>query len=360
MDYIKVEAYIHQYLIHFKPYKNGDWCYEDGIILSGAWCMFQVTQESTYADFVECYLNHHIGQNGSLQGYEQMQYNIDNINSGKVLFDLYERTACNNYLEAMHRLFKQLENHPRTVCGSFWHKHQYPYQIWLDGLYMAQPFYGRYILDIKKENDFSDILRQFQNVREYLFDETSGLYCHAYDETKSMNWADATTGKSPNIWSRSVGWYAMALVDVLEIVEADQNIKEILIGYLKELIDGMMPYQSKDGMWFQVVDQANYEGNYEETSGTLMMAYAILKGTRLSYLEVDYKQVGLSAFDGTLNKYLVEDKNGLHLNGICEVAGLDGKKRDGSIAYYLSEPVTADEAKGVAPLLMAFSEILQI
>lgn len=360
MNYIKVEAYIHQYLKHFKPYKNGDWCYEDGIILSGAWCMYQMTCNSLYADFIERYLSRTIAQDGALEGYEQTQYNIDNINSGKVLFDFYERTGYKHYLGAITLLFAQLENQPRTESGNFWHKKQYPYQIWLDGLYMAQPFYARYLKDIKQENDFSDILKQFQNVKQYLYHSVSGLYCHAYDETKSMLWADPTSGKSPNIWSRSVGWYAMALVDVLEILEADETIKETLKGYLTELIEGMIPYQSKAGMWYQIVDQPAYEGNYEETSGTLMMTYALLKGTRLSYLKAEYQKIGLSAFNGTINKYLTDHEGEQHLGGICEVAGLDGEKRDGSISYYLSEPVISDEAKGVAPLMMAFSEVKRL
>lgn len=372
MDREKIETYIQNYLDNFTPYKKGAWCYEDGIILSGVWYLYQVTAKQSYFDFIDSYLEKAVHENGGLTGYVRENYNIDNINAGKVLFDMYSQTGKLKFRKAAKLLFSQLKEHPRTKQGNFWHKKRYPNQVWLDGLYMAQPFYARYIKefdcsdfpdspDSSHSSDsryYRDILNQFKNVRAFLFDEEKKLYCHGYDETRSMMWAHKKTGKSPNIWSRSVGWFAMALVDVLEIAGFEKMLKNLLADYLNELCEGMLTHRSPEGMWFQVVDRPEYEGNYPETSGTLMMAYTFLKAVRLGYLDKKFQKPGEQAFEGTINTYFSEKKGTVHLGGICEVAGLDNKGRDGSISYYLGEKVALDEAKGVAPFLMAYSEMI--
>ncbi|TCT13835.1 unsaturated rhamnogalacturonyl hydrolase [Natranaerovirga pectinivora] len=354
-----VIKYTHQYLNDFKPYKGGKWCYEDGIILSGSEYLYEATKDNAYNEFILNYLDKGIDEDGKLAQYKQEDYNIDNINAGKVLFDAYAQTNKEKFKKAMDTLFAQLETHPRTQSGSFWHKKRYPNQIWLDGLYMGQPYYARYIKEFTDSDNYEDILNQFRNVKKYLWDSERELYIHAYDETYSMQWADKETGKAPNVWSRAVGWVAMALVDVMEICN-NQEITKELSALLVEQIDGMLSYQTEEGMWYQVVDKLDLEGNYLETSGTLMIAYAILKGVRLGYLDQKYLEFGLKAYEGTINKYFYEEDGKFHLGGICEVAGLDNEKRDGSVEYYLSERVVVDEAKGVAPFFMTIAEVIKL
>ncbi|TCK87983.1 unsaturated rhamnogalacturonyl hydrolase [Natranaerovirga hydrolytica] len=352
-----VKQYSKQFIEDFTPYKKGKWCYEDGIILSACEYLYKVTKEESYNDFILNYLDKAIDDNGNLAQYKKEDYNIDNINAGKVLFDAYDQTQKDKFKKAMELLYSQLETHPRTNSGSFWHKKRYPFQIWLDGLYMGQPYYARYIKEYTDSNNYDDILKQFKNVKEYLWDEERELYIHAYDENKVMQWADKETGKAPNVWSRAVGWVAMALVDVMEICDTPE-VTDALKPMLKEQIDGMIRYQDDSGMWYQVVDQPEVEGNYLETSGTVMFAYAILKGVRLGLLDEKYLAIGKKAFNGTVKQYFYEEDNKYHLGGTCEVAGLDNEKRDGSVAYYLSEKIVVDEAKGVAPFLMALSEMI--
>lgn len=354
-----VNKYAKQYLSEFKPYKGGKWCYEDGIILSGCEYLYEVTKDDVFNNFILNYLNKSMDDDGNLNEYNKEDYNIDNINAGKVLFDAYEQTKEEKFKKAMDLLYSQLTTHPRTESGNFWHKKRYPNQIWLDGLYMGQPYYVRYIKEYLNSNDFSDSVKQFKNVKEYLWDVDRALYVHAYDETKSMQWASKEDGKAPNVWSRAVGWFAMALVDVMEICK-DELVTKELQPLLIELVDGMLRYQDSNGMWYQVVDHQKTEGNYHESSGTLMMSYAIMKGVRLGYLGEKYLESGVNAHNGTVEKYLYEDKGKLVFDGTCEVAGLDNADRDGSVAYYLSEKVAKDEAKGVAPLFMSQSEMLRL
>ena len=237
----------------------------------------------------------------------------------------------------------------------------YKNQVWLDGLYMAQPFYLMYALQFDK-NLIKDILKQFQNVYEIMFDKEKGLYYHGYDSSKSIFWADKNTGLSKNFWLRSIGWYCVSLIDVYELLETSEDkeiIKEIFVNSIK----GILKYEDEDKhMFYQVVDKKSVEGNYLESSGTAMIAYAILKGARLKILDDNDKKRGLIIFESLCNTYLSEKDGKLNLGGICLSAGLGPENklhRDGSLKYYLSEPIVENDAKGVGPLIMAYIEVLQ-
>ena len=346
-----LRTYINQTITSFSSYKNGRWCYEDGILMNALLQLYKAKNNKDYLDFVINYYEDMITDNGMIKNYNLEEYNIDNIAPGIALFDLYNITKNEKFLKAIHYLFNQLTTHPRTNEGNFWHKKKYPYQVWLDGIYMGLVFYVKYIKMFQKDELFGDVKSQLKNVRKYLFDESKNLYLHAYDETKSMKWANTHDGKSPNVWSRSVGWLAMALVDILE-TNPDEEIKTMF----SEMISGIDQYKF-DKMWMQVVDRPEVIGNYHETSGTMMLCYAYLKGSRLGLLKNEYSQLGFDIFKTTMNRYFTEDNEGFHLGGICEVAGLDNEKRDGSIEYYLSEKIKEDEVKGVAPFILSYSEI---
>jgi len=263
-------------------------------------------------------------------------------------------------------LFEQRESYPRTSSGALWHKQNYPHQVWLDGLYMGQPFYAEYIKRFAEQKDYSDVLHQFANARRRLFIDEKRLYTHAYDESLSIFWCDRTTGRSPHVWSRAVGWMAMATVDVLELLDGETKEAVPLREQLAELVDGMLAYQHASGMWHQVVDLGERPGNYLETSGTLMLAYAILKAARLGFLPKEYAPYGIKAFEGTIAAYLREEQGEARLGGICRSAGLGRKPetgviRDGSFEYYVhGEEVVENNGHGVAPLLMAYNEIRRL
>ncbi len=362
MNQMIIPEFIRSYLSNYHNYRDF-WNYEDGCVLIGCVRLYRATGNMYYKDFVLSYMEAFIGSEGSIRTFDKEKYNIDSINSGKVLFFLYEETKEEKYLKAIDTVLDQLKTHPRTRCGNFWHKNIYPNQIWLDGLYMAQPFYMAYETKLGSKEGYNDIINQFENVRKYLYNNGKELYYHAFDEARIQKWADKKTGQSPNFWLRSMGWYLMALVDTLEemSIEIFEHYKTIT-GLYKEAINGILKYQDKESkLFYQLIDKADIEGNYLETSGTAMIAYSIMKACRIGVLQEEkYLIAGEGIFERLVEQKLVEKDGKLHLCGICSVAGLGpGEERDGSMEYYLSEKVVCDDPKGVGSFMMAYAEWLR-
>ncbi|MGB4661638.1 MAG: glycoside hydrolase family 88 protein [Mobilitalea sp.] len=363
MNIAVLPQFIKEYLKHYQNYKD-HWNYEDGCILIGCMQLYRVTRDIAYRDYIIRYMEDFINQDGTIQTFLTTEHNIDDINAGKVLFFLYEETGEERYRLAIEIIKGHLASHPRTRCGNFWHKDRYPNQIWLDGLYMAQPFYMAYETKYNHKENYQDIINQFENVKKYMYNSEKSLYYHAYDEAKIQKWADKTTGLSPNFWLRSMGWYLMALVDTIEemSIEVFEHYKTLEALY-KEAVKGILKYQDQNcKLFYQVIDKAEIEGNYVETSGSLMVAYSIMKACRMGILQKEkYQKTGEEILERLVEEKLIETDGRLHLSGICSVAGLGPKEeRDGSIAYYLSEKVVNDDPKGVGALLMAYAEWLNI
>jgi len=342
--------------------KPNKWNYIDGCMITAVLSLYEITGDERYFEFAKSFVDYFITEDGDINTYSVDEYNLDNVNAARNLFAIYEKTQDEKYLKAIRLVRSQLDTMPRTKEGNFWHKQIYPNQVWLDGLYMAQPFYMEYEVKFDNMRECSDIIRQFENVERLMKDRRTGLYYHGYDESREMYWADKLTGCSANFWLRAIGWFSVALVETARVTpEMLYYEYRYLQGLLEKLIDALIPYQAEDGMFYQVVDKAGVEGNYLETSGTALIAYAILRGVRLGFLSPEYEKYGLKAFDGIVDRYLSRNEDGtLNLGGICLVAGLGGKDhRDGSVEYYLSEPVVQNDAKGVAPFLLAYTEIIR-
>lgn len=342
--------------------KTSDWNYIDGCMIKAVLEMYAITGDKDYLDFADEFIDYRVREDGSIDGYDVEELNIDNVNAGKTLFELYDLTGKEKYRKAIDLVYSQIEKMPRTREGNFWHKNIYPNQVWLDGLYMCQPFYMEYETRYNGKKNCGDIYGQFETVVRQMRDSETGLYYHAYDSSKEMFWCDKVTGLSQNFWLRALGWYSMALLDTMD--KADQeDVEEIgkMKRVFRELIDSMVKYQDESGMWYQVVNFGGMEGNYLETSGSAIFAYAILKGVRLGYLEESYRSCGERAFEGICERYLHIEEGNMSLGGICLVAGLGGKdKRSGTFEYYMSEPVVKDDAKGVGPFLLAYTEMRRI
>jgi unsaturated rhamnogalacturonyl hydrolase len=320
----------------------------------------EISGERRYLDFAESFIDYYVNNDGSILGYDKEKYNLDDINEGRVLFELYELTGKEKYRLAIEKQREHLLEQPRTSTGNFWHKLIYPNQIWLDGVYMAQVFSTKY-MKCFGGGDFSDPLMQIKNVRKYMFDESYGLYYHGLDCSRTAFWADPDTGLSANFWLRSIGWFAVAMVDIIELVDGDAR-REIS-AILAELLEEISKYRDPEsGMYYQVVNMPGREGNYLETSGSSMIAYAMMKGARLGAVDAMYSDMGKETFDGICERYLGFDGDGrLNLGGICLVAGLgpeNNRRRDGSYEYYISEPIVENDAKGVAPFILCYTEIL--
>lgn len=371
-NYKKIDAYIEWLLKGSTPDaplwniesirlgKAPHWNYIDGCMITALLCASEITGDEKYAAFAERFIDYYIAEDGSIRGYSQEKYNLDDINEGRVLFDLYKKTGKEKYKKAIFLLREQLEKQPRTVTGNFWHKKIYPNQIWLDGLYMAQVFYVRFQKEFGNR-DYADTVAQFKNVRKYMFDENKKLYYHGLDCSKTVFWADPKTGRSANFWLRAIGWFCVALVDVIDYME-DGSGRGELCGIFSEIMEGISQYADMEtGMYYQVVDAGGKAGNYLETSGSSMVAYAMQKGARLGVLDPKYAALGKKTFDGICEKYLnIRDDGELNLGGICLVAGLgpeENRRRDGSFEYYISEPIVENDAKGVAPFVLCYMEV---
>lgn len=347
-----------------------NWNYINGCMLKAFDDLYELTGDKKYMEFNNTFMEYYIEEDGSIPLYKQSDYNLDNINSGKALFTLYKYTINPKYLSAIERLQSQLEKQPRISLGNFYHKKIYNKQVWLDGLYMALPFYAEYETTYNNNGNIEDIYNQFENVHNIMRDSKTGLYYHGYDEAKVQDWADKTTGLSKSFWLRSMAWYAMASVDTIELMPADTqehiDYKKRMIDNFAEYMEAVRSYQDEDtGMWYQVVDMGERTGNYLETSGSGGMAYAMMKGARLGYLDKSYYDSGKKAFDGICDIKLSRTGDGVVLKDICIVAGLGGTSkyatshpnRDGTYEYYIAEKIGTNDAKGIAPLLYAYCEV---
>ncbi len=345
--------------------KKPHWNYIDGCMMASLLELYKQTGGKKYLDFVISYTDYFVKEDGTIEGYDITKYSTDDMCESRILFDLYHFTGNEKYKKAIEYTYEQIKGHPRTPEGNFWHKKIYPNQIWLDGLFMAQVFYMRYETEFDDMKNYNDIVNQYKNVRKIMFNEKKHLYYHGYCATKDIFWADPQTGLSKNFWLRACGWYTVALADICGYInEQMYDEYRFFTSLLKETIDGLLEYQDKNSkMFWQVIDQPGREGNYLETSGSAMIAYAILKAVRLEILPERYRQIGLDIFNGICNRYLTEKNGDLNVGGICLVAGLgpvDNLRRDGSYEYYISEPVVENDAKGVGPLIMAYTEVIKV
>ena len=339
------------------------WNYVDGCMIIALLNLHRITGEERYYTFAENYIDHYVAEDGSMRGYKEEDYNLDNICEGRVLFDLYAMSGKEKYRLAIEKLYGQIQRQPRTHEGNFWHKQIYPNQVWLDGLYMAQVFYARYTTEMENCRGYEDIRSQFRVVREKMYDPEIGLYRHGYDASKTAFWADKESGCSLNPWLRSLGWFSAALIDVTnEIAPGHEEFKAEMTAIAREQAENLLRYIDADThMLWQVPNQIGREGNYPETSGSAMTAYFYLKGARLGILEERYADVGAQIFLSICRRYLSERDGKLNLGGICLVAGLgpeNNRRRDGTYEYYISEPVVENDAKGLAPFLMCYTELL--
>lgn len=346
--------------------KGAGWNYVDGCMILAMLEIYQVTGEKEYYDFADAFIDYRVAEDGTIAGYHVEEYNIDSVNAGKTLFALYALNGKEKYRKAIDLIYSQIQTQPRTEEGNFWHKKIYPNQVWLDGLYMGQPFYMEYETKFNGKKNYQDIFDQFSNVVKHMRDEKTGLYYHAYDASKKAFWCDKQTGLSRNFWLRAIGWYSMALLDTLskcepgeEYQEEYDNLKKVFV----QLMQDMLKFQAENGMWYQLPALGGKEPNYLETSGSAIMAYSLLKGVRLGFLPEEYRKYGIRAFQGICDKYLKETDGNLNLGGICLVAGLgpeDNMRRDGTFEYYMSEPIVENDAKGVGPLLLAYTELRRL
>ncbi|GAA4353211.1 hypothetical protein GCM10023185_13630 [Hymenobacter saemangeumensis] len=342
--------------------KTTRWDYEQGLMLKALERVWNRTGDGKYFSYIKKDLDLFVQKDGSIRTYKLDDYNLDNLTTGHALLLLAQSSVpeADKYARAATLLRSQLDKQPRTKAGGFWHKKIYQNQMWLDGLYMAEPFYAEYSQVFNQPAGFDDVAKQFALIEQNLLDSKTGLLYHGYDESREQQWANKTTGQSPNFWDRGIGWYSMALVDVLDYMPAGHPQRAQLIKNVQRLAPVLAKYQdARTGTWSLVMNQEGRQGNYAEASGSSMFVYFLAKGVRLGYLDQSFAKVARKGYDGLVKSFVSTEQGGaLAFNGTVSVGGLGGKPyRDGSFEYYLSEPLRKNDLKGVGPFILASVEM---
>jgi unsaturated rhamnogalacturonyl hydrolase len=347
--------------LEMEPGKPVKWSYDQGVILEGIDGIWKRTGDVAYFNYMQKSMDFFVTDEGTIRRYRQQDYNIDNIKNGRSLLTLYKITKQEKYFKAATLLWDQLQKQPRTHEGGFWHKKVYPFQMWLDGLYMGEPFYAEYAALIKNNAAFDDIANQFIYMERHARDPETGLLYHGWDESKQQKWADKITGNSPHFWGRAMGWYGMALVDVLDYFPEKHARRKDLLAILKRLAAAINKYQDpKTGLWYDVVDKAGKKGNYVEASVSNMFVYTLAKAVHKGYLPVTQWVTAEKGYNGIKKEFIETGRKAgqVNLKGTVSVSGLGGKPyRDGSYDYYISEKVITNDPKGIGAFLLAAVEM---
>ena len=351
----------------FKPRGKAKWDYTVGLFTLSLLNLSAQTHDARYENFSENVIGSFISPDGKIQGYKPEEYQLDALNSGKTALALWQITHDEKYKNAAMILRKQLDTQPRTFDGGFWHKERYTNQMWLDGIYMGDVFYAEYAKLFNEPKDFDDVAKQFRLINEHCYDAKTGLYFHGWDAAKTQSWANPQTGCSSNFWGRADGWYAMALVDALDYFPTNHPARAEILSTFQKLCASVVKFQDpKTGLWWQVMDQGNRKGNYLEATASAMFVYAIAKGVNKNYLPRKYISTATKGYEGIVKNLVKDDGDGKwSLTQCCSVAGLGftnskGRPRDGSFDYYVSEPITTNDLKGVGPFILAGIQVQQL
>ncbi len=336
------------------------YCYELGLILKALEGVWRLTADSKIFEYIKTSMDRFLDEDGHIKGYDMGEMNLDYINPAKIFLLLYKETGNAKYKKAADILRLQIEKQPRTHSGGFWHKRIYPHQMWLDGVYMSSPFYSEYAAMFHEPDAFDTIAHQALLLWEHARDQHTGLLYHAWDESRGMKWADDVTGCSPNFWGRSIGWYFMALTDTLDYFPAEHAKRQDIIHIIKSLSMSILAVQDEEsGVWYQVLDKKNEKGNYKEASASCMFVYSLAKAIRMGYIDKSFIPGVEKGFLGILKHLTQKDEQGyINLSNVCSVAGLGGYPyRDGSVEYYVNEPVATNDYKGYGPFILACTEM---
>jgi unsaturated rhamnogalacturonyl hydrolase len=352
-----VESTLQRYTL-----KDALWHYEHGLQVMAIQKAGEATGEPRYMRFVSDWIDTFVQADGTIRTYRVDEYNLDQINAGKLLFGALEDTGDERYRKALGLLREQMRTQPRTNSNGFWHKKIYPYQMWLDGIYMAGPFLAEYARRFDEPATFDEVVYQIKLIDTHTRDDKTGLLYHAWDESRQQPWCDPETGRSPHFWGRAIGWYVMAIVDILDHLPRKHAHRQDLIAILERTAHALVRVQDETtGLWYQILDLPDREGNYLEASASTMFVYAFAKAVREGYLAQDFLLSARRGYHGLLQTLIKIDLQGvLTLEGICSVAGLGGEPyRDGSFEYYVNEKVTPNDPKGVGPFILAALEMEQ-
>lgn len=342
--------------VDFQPSLKWDYCH--GLELGAMMDVYDRYGDAKFYEYALAYADTMVNEDGTIKKYKLTDYSLDRINSGKMLFRIYEQTKEEKYKKALDLLRSQFEGQPRNADGGFWHKKVYPNQMWLDGLYMGTPFLAEYAYRNNEPQAYQEVINQIKIVARHTYDPANGLFRHACDVSKREKWADKETGQSQHCWGRALGWYMMAIVDDLDFIPQHEPGRDTVLVILNHIAETLKKYQSPEGLWYQVMDKSGDPGNYLESSCSAMFVYSLFKAVRKGYIPSSYFAVARKGYEGILNEFIKVDDNGLvSITKACAVAGLGGKNyRMGDYDYYIHEQIRDNDPKAVGPFILASLE----
>jgi unsaturated rhamnogalacturonyl hydrolase len=343
--------------------RPANWNYEIGVTMMGIWGLWEKTRDSAYIKYVKKIVDHFVTKDGDIRTYDLTDYNADHILSGRLVLRLHDAYQDPKYKKAADLLRKQIDWQPRNRAGGFWHKLKYPAQMWLDGLYMIEPYYAEYTKRFGTTEAYADIVHEFVLMEQKARDPKTGLIYHGWDESRQQFWANKQTGLSQSFWSRAMGWYHVALVEVLDVMDANHPERKKLLEILNRLTIAILKTQDKHaGVWWQITDKGGAEKNYLESSASAMFVYALARSVNKGYISPAYRTAVQKGYAGLLKEFVVKDAEGrTHFTKTVAVGGLGGSpNRNGTYAYYMSEPIRSDDFKGIGPFMLAALEMEQL
>ena len=352
----EMQRYPESWQLDFQPKLKWDYCH--GLELGAMMDVYDRYGDRKFFDYALAYADTMVNEDGSIKKYKLTDYSLDRVNSGKILFRIYEQTKDVKYKKALDLLRSQFDGQPRNADGGFWHKKIYPHQMWLDGLYMGVPFLAEYAYRNSRPELYQEVIKQIKLVAQHTYDPENGLYRHACDVSKTEKWADPRTGQSQHCWGRAMGWYAMAIVDALDFIPLHEEGRDSVLAILDNIAVQVKRLQSPEGVWYQVLDKSGELGNYLESSCSAMFIYTLFKAVRKGYLDESYLQVVRKGYEGFLKEFVKVDGKGLvTVTKACAVAGLGGKNyRMGDYTYYINETIRDNDPKAVGPFILASLE----
>ena len=372
MTYSEMKRTPKSYLLDFASKPR--WNYAVGIELEGLLDTYRVHGDDSILNYLHTYRQKMIDERGDVVGYDYNAFNLDNVRPAKFILRMQQYGARKGEKIALKTFMKQLLNQPRTREGVFWHKAIYANQVWLDGIFMGLPFYCDYAVKTcsprKARRILDDAVNQMMQTDRRTYDEKTGLWKHAWDETHRQFWANPLTGQSRHTWARALGWYVMAMTECLDVMPDDYPRKAEIVALLQKVMKAVVQYQDKkSGVWYDVLDVESPK-NYLESTASCMFAYVLLKGSRMGWLDTDFNEAGKRAYEGILKRFIrVNEDRTISLTDCCSVSGLgpgkgpfvpagkENYKRDGSFDYYMSEPIRDNDAKGIGPFIWASLEM---
>ena len=352
----EMQRYPESWQLDFQPKLKWDYCH--GLELGAMMDVYDRYGDRKFFDYALAYADTMVNEGGSIKKDKLTDYSLDRVNSGKILFRIYEQTKDVKYKKALDLLRSQFDGQPRNADGGFWHKKIYPHQMWLDGLYMGVPFLAEYAYRNSRPELYQEVIKQIKLVAQHTYDPENGLYRHACDVSKTEKWADPRTGQSQHCWGRAMGWYAMAIVDALDFIPLHEEGRDSVLAILDNIAVQVKRLQSPEGVWYQVLDKSGELGNYLESSCSAMFIYTLFKAVRKGYLDESYLQVARKGYEGFLKEFVKVDGKGLvTVTKACAVAGLGGKNyRMGDYTYYINETIRDNDPKAVGPFILASLE----